>query len=175
MFLFMPLALAQISSFCAQSGFPSQSGQQSLDKQCSSLEVGLLPDVSKMVSTLITQPTSGQTVQRSTGFDLRYSTRNLNSGFIANLDNQYLMIPQQLGQNGVIKGFTQVAFESLSNNGNTLNLFAVVGTKSRNNNGNTDYLVKVPANVLPLGLTRICTIAASSSGQDVIMPVAQRG
>ena len=169
----------QISQFCAQSGLISSTGQQSpTSPLCSSIEIGLLPDVKNMVSTLITQPLSQSRVSKSAGFKLRFKTINLNAGFIANLDNQYLLIPQGLGPNGKVKGFQQVSMEMLTAIDNTqkfnLKTFAVLGTRS-NNQGTTEFEMDVSSDMVDVGVMRICTMAASVSGQDVVMPVAQRG
>ena len=174
--LFVLVVNSQVSEFCARSGILPATGQQSQTSNlCSSLEIGLIPQVTNMVSTIITEPLSGSRFSKQQPLTLRFSTINFNSGFRANLDNQYLSIPQALAKNGQIKGFEQVAIESLDNNsGVKLNTFAVI-TKGTQRNGKSNYEMVINANTLPTGLVRICTMAASTSGQDVVMPVAQRG
>ncbi len=53
--------------------------------------------------------------------------------------------------------------------------FQALNTPS-GNDGKTKFTVEVaPGQIKTTGLHRICTMAASSTGQPVVMPVAQRG
>ena len=167
--------------FCKQSGAGEASGKQATGggHMCSSTPQGLLPDVKKMVSTMITTPQSGATVDAAQGFQVKFSTINFNGGFAANPDTQYLMAPQTLDpQNGFIQGTHLLSIQHLARldqapNAAGVDFFSIVEAKS---NGKGDFTVDIPAGSLKQkGTYRICTMAAAATFQPVVMPVAQRG
>jgi hypothetical protein len=170
--------------FCQQSGAGEATGQQQPNggNMCVSTPQGLIPEVGKMVTTLITSPPSSSTVNADQGFCLQFQTNNMMSGLSADLTTQFLMVPQTLDSNtGMVQGFMQVVVQkiddpALAPDAKEVQFFAsTVDTKS-DSNGVTKYKVDVPPGLIKTrGLHRLCTVAASASGQPVIMPVAQRG
>ncbi|KAI8903556.1 hypothetical protein EDD86DRAFT_272237 [Gorgonomyces haynaldii] len=166
--------------FCKQSGAGEATGKQASGggRMCSSTPQGLLPDVKKMVSTMISEPKAGSTVDAAKGFTVKFQTINFNSGFAANPDTEYLMAPQTLDDNGFIMGTQQLSIQFLGGanrapNAKSVDFFQIVNTKT---SGKGDFSVNVPAGALKQkGTYRICTMAASATFQPVVMPVAQRG
>lgn len=170
------------TTFCLQAGGGDATGQQSPNggSICSSTQQGLLPDVKQMVSTMITSPASDENLDAQAGFTVRFTTSNLMSGFALNPETQFMLAPQTLAANGLIEGQQQLSIQALgfgkkAPSAKTTAFFQAVNTKS-DADGNTNFSIDVPAGTITTtGLHRICTMAASSSGQPVVMPVAQRG
>jgi hypothetical protein len=168
--------------FCAQSGAGEATGQQQRNggQICSSTQQGLIPDVNNMISTMITQPQTGATVDASQGFQVVFSVNNLMAGVSVNLQNQFLLSPQTLAGNGLIEGFEQLTIQPLASVNRapaaaTTSFFQTL-TQASDGNGRTTYTVNVPAGqIQTTGLHRICTMAANAGGAPVVMPVAQRG
>jgi hypothetical protein len=168
--------------FCAQSGAGEATGQQQRNggQLCSSTQQGLIPDVNNMISTMITQPQSGATVDASQGFQVVFSVNNFMTGVSVNLQNQFLLSPQTLAGNGLIEGFEQLTIQPLASANRapaaaTTSFFQTL-TQASDGNGRATFTVNVPAGqIQTTGLHRICTMAAGAGGQPVVMPVAQRG
>ncbi|KAJ3256157.1 hypothetical protein HK103_005726 [Boothiomyces macroporosus] len=183
----LPSGIQQVTvtpqaDFCKQSGVGEAAGQQQQSgRMCASTVQGLLPDVNKMVSSMISQPASGATVDAAQGFDIVFKTQNLQTGFVADLEKQYLLIPQTVDPNtGFIQGHAQVSIQKIPNAqeavpASSVEFFQVLDTKP-GANGLTTFKVNVPAGAIKTnGVHRICTVSATASGQQVLMPVAQRG
>ncbi|KAJ3267789.1 hypothetical protein HDV01_004032 [Terramyces sp. JEL0728] len=168
--------------FCKQSGAGEAAGQQQQSgSMCVSTVQGLLPDVNKMVSSMISQPPSGATVDAAKGFQVVFKTQNLQTGFVADLEKQYLLIPQTVDpKTGFVQGHAQVSIQHIPDAqqavpASSVEFFKVLDTKT-GANGLTTFKVNVPANAIKTnGVHRICTVTATTSGQQVVMPVAQRG
>lgn len=82
------LAISGPSQFCKdqiQKGvaIPSDGSQQKSIVTCSSLALGVLPTLNKMVSTLITEPVNKAVVDASIQNSVKVSTRNMVSGFFS--------------------------------------------------------------------------------------------
>jgi hypothetical protein len=181
MLLLLLTAIVAQSDFCRKSGANQATGQQQPNggQLCSDTEQGLIPDVDNMVSTMIELPESGANVDASQGFSVTFSTTGLISGNMANMDKNFLQSPQNL-QNGKIEGFQQISIQAIENPQRAPaavnpSFFQALNTPS-GNDGRTKFTVQIaPGQIKTTGLHRICTMAASSTGQPVIMPVAQRG
>ena len=167
--------------FCKQSGAGEATGKQAIGggRICSSTPQGLIPDVKKMVSTFITSPPSGSTVNAAQGFQVKFQTINFNNGFAVDGLNQYLMAPQTLDpQNGFIQGSLQLVAQHLPSrdqapSANSMDFFAIVVEPS---DGKKDFTIDITPNSLKQkGTYRICIMAGAASFQPVVMPVAQRG
>jgi hypothetical protein len=173
------------STFCnEQTGNPGEAtGQQQPNGgiMCVNTVQGMIPEVTKMISSIITAPASAATVNAAQGFQVQFATQNLMAGLTANMQNQFLLVPQTLDpNNGLVQGFMQISIQQLNNpqsapNAQEFSFFQASAARS-DANGLTRFTIDVPANAIRTrGLHRICTIAASAGGQPVIMPVAQRG
>ncbi|KAI8899988.1 hypothetical protein BC833DRAFT_563672 [Globomyces pollinis-pini] len=176
------IAVTKQNAFCAASGAGEATGQQQANggQMCSSTVQGVIPDVNNMVSTMIQEPASGATLNGAQGFQVKFSSINLNSGFGLNAQNQFLLAPQTIGANGKIEGLQQLVIQKINNPNAApaaaqVSFFQAVNQKS-NNNGVGNFNVNVPAGAVKTkGLHRICTMAAAAAMQPVVMPIAQRG
>lgn len=140
--------------------------------------MGQIPNKNQMISTVITFPQNGQTIQAGQDFNITLQVNNLQAGAFTNADATYYAAPQQL-QGGLVIGHTHVTVQDL---GNSLNpstppdptQFAFF--KGINDAGNgKGGLAATVAGGLPAGNFRLCTLTSSANHQPVIMPVAQRG
>jgi hypothetical protein len=141
----------------------------------------MIPEVTRMISSIITAPASASTVNAAQGFQVQFATQNMMTGNSANMQNQFLLVPQTLDpNNGLVQGFMQISIQQINNpqsapDAQQFSFFQASDARS-DANGLTRFTINVPANAIRTrGLHRICTIAASAGGQPVIMPVAQRG
>lgn len=168
------LLTAVYCQFCTQDFNGKQSRKASI---CSETQQGVIPDVSKMVSTIIKTQKS---INTKNTFNTRISTKSLLSGFKSDLENKFLSEPQSIdSQSGFIKGFMQLTIQPILSNTapdpKNVVFFQELNDKSPQN-GNAEFIVQIPAGTIKTkGLHRICTMAAAAAGQPVLMPVAQRG
>jgi len=139
---------------------------------CSSQIQGQIPDVSKMVSTLILAPRNNQKVVAGKNFTAVVAVKNFKTGFFSDAVNDYYDQAQTL-DNGVIKGHSHITIQKLS--GSSVpdpTVFAFFkGLNLQAKGGKLEQVVILP---LP-GSYRMCTMSSSFTHQPVIMPVAQRG
>ncbi|KAI8899983.1 hypothetical protein BC833DRAFT_583574 [Globomyces pollinis-pini] len=177
------IAPVQSVPFCTFGGITQGTGQQLPNGgvMCNSTPQGLIPDVNKMISSFISKPESGSTVDASKDMAIEFTSINLMSGFSTNPDTEFMIVPQTLDpQNGLIQGHQQIVIQALGDaklapDASKPDFFQAVNTKS-DANGRTTFQVNVPAGSLKAnGVYRICTIAAAASHQPTIMAVAQRG
>ncbi|CAG8619780.1 6697_t:CDS:2 [Ambispora leptoticha] len=152
-------------------GTQKKNGGQS----CSFTQLGEIPDVSKMVSSLITSPNNGGTVKANTPFTVSVTTTNLELGNFDNPDTEYYLFSQQLNNQGLVKGHTHITIQQLTSNTSPPDARNFAFFKGLNDPSNSGSLSTSVANGLPAGQYRVCTMTASFAHQPLIMPVAQRG
>ncbi|KAF3763734.1 hypothetical protein M406DRAFT_51317 [Cryphonectria parasitica EP155] len=164
-------------NFC--SGKTLTNGLQITDGSCNGIVMGDIPAKATMISSIITFPQEGQTIQENQDFNISVQTQNLQAGSFTNADATYYAAPQQLNGQGQVIGHTHITVQDL---GNSLNpttppdptQFAFF--KGINDAGNGDGLLSAAvAGGLPAGNFRVCTMTSASNHQPVVMPVAQRG
>lgn len=80
--------------------------------------MGDIPAKSNMISSIITFPKNGDTVQQNQDFTISVQTKNLQAGSFTNADATYYAAPQQLNGQGQVIGHTHVTVQDL---GNSLN------------------------------------------------------
>jgi len=140
--------------------------------------MGDIPAKANMVSSIITNPESGDDLEPNTDFNIEVQVDNLEAGSFTNPDQTYYAAPQEL-KNGKIVGHTHVTVQSLGDDINAKNpptasrfvFFKGINDRGDGNGG----LAATVAGGLPPGAYRVCTMTAASNHQPVIMPVAQRG
>jgi transcription initiation factor TFIID subunit 15 len=132
-----------------------------------------------MISTVILNPKTGDTIQSGQDFQITLQVRGLQAGAFTNAFATYYSAPQALNGQGFVIGHTHVTVQDI---GNSLNptqppdptQFAFF--KGINDNGNGQGLLAADVEGgLPPGNYRVCTLTSGSNHQPVIMPVAQRG
>jgi hypothetical protein len=141
--------------------------------------MGDIPSKTNMVSSIITFPLAGSaTIESDTTFNITVQMANLVAGSFTNADATYYAAPQALS-GGKVVGHTHVTVQDL---GKSLNPTTALDPtqfaffKGINDAGNGEGLLSaVVTGGLPAGNYRVCTMAAASNHQPVLMPVAQRG
>jgi hypothetical protein len=140
--------------------------------------MGDIPAKTSMVSSIITNPTTGGTVASDTTFNITVQMANIVAGQFTNADATYYAAPQAL-QGGQVVGHTHVTVQDL---GKSLNPTTALDAKQFaffkgiDDAGNGQGLLSATVTGgLPAGNYRVCTLAAAANHQPVLMPVAQRG
>ncbi len=141
--------------------------------------MGDIPAKTNMVSSIITNPQQGgAAIPSDTTFNITVQTANLVAGSFTNADATYYAAPQFLSGGNVV-GHTHVTVQDLGANLNptsALDATQFAFFKGINDAGNGQgLLTAVVTGGLPAGNYRVCTMAAASNHQPVLMPVAQRG
>ena len=138
--------------------------------------MGEIPASTKMTSTIITNPKSGEDVTPNQTFQLSAAIQNLQAGSFTNPDSTYYAAPQQLGNGGQIIGHTHFTVQDM---GNTLNPTKPLDAqkfaffKGVNDAGQGGVLSATVTGGLKAGVYRVCTLNSASNHQGVNMPVAQ--
>jgi hypothetical protein len=140
--------------------------------------MGDIPAKTAMVSSIITNPKTGDQIPSDTSFNITVQMANLVAGAFTNADATYYAAPQAL-QGGQVVGHTHVTVQDLGNSLNptqALDATQFAFFKGINDAGNGQGLLSAAVTGgLPAGNYRVCTLASSSNHQPVLMPVAQRG
>lgn len=162
------------SKFCKKSDLAAADGTQITDGYCVSLEIGEVPSVHNMVSSLIVNPKPNARIKRNKPFTVKMKVINLDTGFFSDPAVDYYQIPQTL-KDGIIQGHSHITIQKLhGHNVPDPKVFAFFkGLNEKSNDGTLS--VEVDNGLPEKGLYRICTVNSSNSHQSVIMPIAQRG
>jgi hypothetical protein len=140
--------------------------------------MGDIPAKTAMVSSIIINPQTGQEIPSDTTFNITVQMANLVAGSFTNADATYYAAPQALS-GGKVVGHTHVTVQDLGSSLNptqALDATQFAFFKGINDAGNGAGLLSAVVNGgLPAGNYRVCTMAAASNHQPVLMPVAQRG
>ncbi|RKO94536.1 hypothetical protein BDK51DRAFT_17463, partial [Blyttiomyces helicus] len=97
-------------SFCLNKVLESSNGSQILTGICASTPLGAIPTVDNIISSLITHPASGSTIDASTNVTVVIDVFNLETGFF---DGKF-WVPQPLNAAGIIQGHSQVTVQKLT-------------------------------------------------------------
>jgi len=143
-------------------------------RTCSVTQLGEIPDITSMTSSIIISPKNGQKIRAGQPFTVSVKVANLETGNFDDPNKQYYSFAQQLNKQGLIKGHDHITIQTLTGDQppdaqkfdffKGLNDPAVNGILS----------VQVTAGLTP-GQKRICTMVGSFAHAPLIMPVAQRG
>ncbi|TQS32034.1 hypothetical protein Golomagni_07664, partial [Golovinomyces magnicellulatus] len=141
--------------------------------------MGNIPSVDKMVSSVFVSPQNGDDVAAGQTFNIQVQMINFQAGSFTNATSTYYSAPQDLNGSGNIIGHTHVTVQDTGNSLNPtqpLDPTQFAFFKGINDAGNGQGLLSASVDGgLPAGNYRLCTMAASSNHQPVLMPVAQRG
>jgi len=157
--------------------FPLTNGLQITSGSCNQAPMGLIPSVDKMVSCKFSNPKNGDTIPANVAFNATLNILNLSAGLFTNAQKTYYAAPQQLDENGIIKGHSHFVIEPLTaldqttpNDPRKFTFFKGIDTAA------VDGALSVTvANGVPAGFYRICSINSSTNHQPVLAPVAQHG
>ena len=165
---------ANFINFCGTSGQQLTNGTQITEGSCNGVVMGQIPSKNNMISSIITFPTTGQTLQSNQPFNVSVQVQNLEAGTFTNPNTTYYSAPQTL-KGGKIVGHTHVTIQSMDSlNTNTPpdpTTFAFFKGINDDGNGNGGLSAAV-ATGLPAGFYRVCTMTSASNHQPVLMPVS---
>ncbi|KAI9102578.1 hypothetical protein DFS34DRAFT_399245 [Phlyctochytrium arcticum] len=172
------------SDFCQGTGQKAGDGTQIRTGFCSSTPQGAVPNVNRMVSSLIVSPAAGATLPAGKAFTVSVQTANLQTGFFSDPAAQYYTQPQKLNGQGVIQGHQHITMQRLGAAGAKKmavpdpQVFQFFKGLNEAADGSGVLSVQVDAAATQKagpGTYRICSMSGSFGHQPLIMPVAQRG
>ncbi|CAK7226317.1 hypothetical protein SEUCBS140593_006200 [Sporothrix eucalyptigena] len=169
-------------NFCA--GQPLTNGRQLSTSSCNGIPMGRLPAKTNLVSSIITSPTWSDSVPAHATFNVTIQTAHLRAGFLVNPLTNYYTAPQDLDENGDVKGHCHITIQVLPRAGSSSHegrgmvpdAAMFVFFKGVDDPVSADgQLQATVSGGLPAGAYRVCTMIAAQNHQPVAMPVAQRG
>jgi len=151
-------------------------GTQQLFEVCSTTVLGSIPNINNMPSTIILNPKNNDNICIGTDFTVKIKTINMDFGFFDDPSSLYYLSPQNLNENGIIKGHSHVAIQKL-NFDEVPEARDPVFFKGLNGVGEDGVLETAVSGELftEKGEYRLCTSTASQGHQPVLAPVARRG
>ncbi|RKO84874.1 hypothetical protein BDK51DRAFT_24012, partial [Blyttiomyces helicus] len=153
-------------------------GSQILTGACASTPLGAIPTVDNMISSLITHPASGSTIDASTNVNVVIDVFNLETGFFNDPNTQYYLVPQTLNAAGIIQGHSHVTVQQLISKTTAPDPRTFAFFKGLDNSAADGHTLSVivPNGTFKFdGLYRMCSMAGTDSHQPPIMPVAKCG
>lgn len=94
-------------NFCLTQPVPITNGKQIDDGSCNPAPIGRIAAKNKMpASKFINPPNFSDTLVEDQPFDVKMKIQNLVTGLFTNPNTNYYASPQQVDENGIIKGHT---------------------------------------------------------------------
>ncbi|KAM6493145.1 hypothetical protein JOM56_011279 [Amanita muscaria] len=156
---------------------PITNGQQISTGSCNPAPMGVIPSVDNMPSAKFVFPTNLVTIKANTAFTVKLAMQNMETGNFVNAQQNYFSAPQQVNNQGQIKGHSHVVIEQLTAIDQTTptdpRKFAFF--KGLNGAAQGGILTADVTSGLPAGVYKVSTINTASNHQAVAVPVAQRG
>ncbi|KAL0954676.1 hypothetical protein HGRIS_003625 [Hohenbuehelia grisea] len=165
-------------NFCLTApNLPITNGRQVQTGSCNPAPIGMIPAVQRMPSSKFTFPRNLATLRANSAFTISMAVRNLETGNFVNAQQNYFSAPQQLNNQGTIRGHSHVVIERITSLEQTTPTDPRVfeffkGLNGRANNG--VLTADVPRG-LPVGTYRLASINSAANHQPVIVPIAQHG
>ena len=152
-------------------------GKQIVDGSCNQTPMGVIAAKALMPSSKFVFPTNGGTVQSNTNFTIKMAIKNIETGHFTNPDSTFHMAPQQVNDQGLIKGHSHVTVEKLTSLGQTepADPTKFVFFKGLNSVAVNGELSVEVAGGLPAGAYRLASINSAANHQPALVAVAQRG
>ncbi|KNC97194.1 uncharacterized protein SPPG_07582 [Spizellomyces punctatus DAOM BR117] len=166
------------AAFCTSTGLAASDGTQNRAGACSSTPQGAVPNVNRMVSTIITKPKNAETIDAKKEMVVVVDMRNLETGFFDDPQKDYYMQPQTLNNAGIIQGHQHITIQQMGSTQRALDATKFVFFKGLNDQAKDGRSLSVavpPGTFKQNGLHRICSMSGTNAHQPPIMPVAQRG
>lgn len=98
-------------NFCK--GKTVTNGAQVEAGSCNPIPMGQLPAKAKIPSSKFVSPVNLQKIKADTPFTVKMKIKNLATGFFTNAKQNYFGAPQQLSDDGFIKGHSHVVIEGV--------------------------------------------------------------
>jgi len=164
-------------NFCLTVDLPLTDGKQIAGGSCNPAPMGIIPSKDKMPASKFVFPTNGDTVPANQSFTIQLKIQNLETGNFVNAEQNYFSAPQQLNDQGVIKGHSHVVIQQLPGFDSTdiLDPQEFAFFKGLNDPDQGGVLTANVTDGLPAGVYRLASINTASNHQPVLAPVAQHG
>ncbi|KAG9220495.1 hypothetical protein CCMSSC00406_0003951 [Pleurotus cornucopiae] len=165
-------------NFClTYPNLPNTNGSRGPSGSCNSAPMGAIPSIQNIPSVRIISPQHGDTVKPETELQVSFVVRNMEVGPPANSQVNYLSAPQQLNNQGVIKGSAFIVVDEVSSltdtrprDPSTFSLFQ--GLQNPPVNGVSQVRI---TNGLPPGVYRLATQLRSSNHQPILVSTPEHG
>jgi hypothetical protein len=156
---------------------PITNGKQIKTGSCNPAPVGIIPSVDSMPSSKFLFPQNFAAVKAGASFTIELKIHNLATGFSVNANENFLAAPQQVDDQGLIKGHSHVVIEKLDNisQTETMDPQKFIFFKGLNDKAVNGKLTAEVTNGLPVGAYRLSSITTSANHNPVVVAVAQRG
>jgi len=153
-------------------------GAQSRAATCNTNPIGAQVAFNKQPSGKFVFPLNGQTIAQNKEFTIQLAIKNLETGNFANAATKYFAGPQQLNEQGIIKGHSHVVIEQLEDGLQQIkptdpSTFAFF--KGLNDAAKNGILTADVSKGVPCGAYRLCSIHASTNHVPCLSGVAQHG
>jgi len=165
-------------NFCLTQSVAITDGKQIDAGSCNPAPIGRIPAKDKMPSSkFIDPPNFSDNLVAKQPFQIKMKIVRLQTGQFANPLTNYYSAPQQVNDQGFIKGHSHVVIQALPDLTTTepLDPTNFVFFKGLNNEAQGDILSQDVSDGLDAGFYRMCSINSASNHQPVITPIAQRG
>jgi len=180
---FFPGQVASLTStnnyinFCKTVNLPLTDGKQIPGGSCNPAPMGVIPSKDKMPACKFIFPTNGGTVPGNQTFTIKMKIKNLETGNFVNAQQSYFSAPQQLNNQGFIRGHSHIVIQKLSVFDSTeiLDPEAFAFFRGLNDAAKGGVLTVDVTDGLPPGVYRMSSINTASNHQPVLGPIAQHG
>jgi hypothetical protein len=164
-------------NFCKIVDLPLTDGKQVPGGSCNPAPMGVIPSKDKMPASKFVFPKNGGTIPANQKFTVQMKIKNLETGNFVNAQQNYFSAPQQLNNQGFIKGHSHVVIQQLPAFDSTdiLDPEVFAFFKGLNDAAKGEVLTADVADGLPPGVYRLSSINTSSNHQPVLGPIAQHG
>ncbi|KAG9220486.1 hypothetical protein CCMSSC00406_0003942 [Pleurotus cornucopiae] len=165
-------------NFClTYPNLPNTNGSQVASGSCNSAPMGAIPSIQNIPSVKIISPKHGDTIQPNTELQVSFAVQNMEVGAPVDSQVNYLSAPQQLNNQGVIKGSAFMVVEELSSltdtqPGNPQRFSLFQGIQGAPVNGVLQGRI---TNGLPSGLYRLTTQLRASNRQPILVSTPEHG
>jgi hypothetical protein len=148
---------------------------------CSSTPLGLIPSAARILTTLISEPAYGATLDASVNNTIKVRTTNLKSGFFDDPNAQYYLVPSTLSPiRKTSEGHQHVVVQPMGNGQQPLDPRNFAFFKGINDKEvdptRRELFATIPGGTIKNnGPHRICTISGTFGHQSALAPVQRRG
>ncbi|KAF4567347.1 hypothetical protein EYR40_006345 [Pleurotus pulmonarius] len=165
-------------NFClTYPNLPNTNGSQVRSGSCNSAPMGAIPSIQNIPSVKIVSPKYGDTIQPNTELQVSLTVKNMEVGAPVDPQVNYLSAPQQLNNQGVIKGSAFIVVEEVASFTDTQpsnpQIFVFFqGIQSAPVNG---VLQARLTGGLPVGVYRLATQLRASNRQPLLVSTPEHG
>jgi hypothetical protein len=157
--------------------FPITNGKQIQTGSCNPAPMGIIPSTANMPSAKFVSPKNLDNIPENQPFNITMAIKGMEAGFFVNAESNYFSAPQQLNNQGQIKGHSHVVVEKINSLTQTTptdpKTFAFF--KGLNDKAQGGKLSAQVAKGLPAGTYRLASINTAANHQPCLVPIAQHG